>query len=137
MSQQRPVDPGRSSSPWPSLRAPVPPQLQFARSLIEDIPNEPGDDSVHQSADLMDILPPEQVLAGLKGLAAVKGMAALKGAPMVAGAIKMKPGVRFDRFKQLMAGANPLDMGVMEYGKHVQSLGPDMRVKGAELLGAQ
>lgn len=60
---------------------------------------------------------------------------AIPGAGPVVGSLKK--GVPFAALQRAMAGQNPLDLSRKELGKFIQNLGPDIRTKASELMGAQ
>jgi hypothetical protein len=54
-----------------------------------------------------------------------------------AGPIKLKPGIVADKFQRVTGGELPFEYTPKTWGKHVQELGPDIRTKNSELIGAQ
>lgn len=91
-------------------------------------PKTEGDDSIEpslfQADDLTSLLPLKFLAAKMAGAAVPLGIA-------------LKPGVKFKLLRDVMQGENPLDFTRKELGQFIQKLGPDVRTKNSELIGAQ
>lgn len=101
---------------------------------MSDQRNSPWDDSIQPSMDAMDVLPPERALAlAGKGLMAAKGAASFS--PFIAAGLK--PSVPWNRYREIMGGVNPIDLSAKDVGKSLSMLGPSVRDKATEAIGAQ
>lgn len=131
----------------------IPPVLRAFLAAIDDgAYPQPEEDrglepSLIQADDFLPMGEMAALAAKAKGAVAGAGLVGklkgalaaskLEGAGLSGLGVKLKDGIKFDRYRRVMQGVNPLDLTAKELGKHVASIGPDLQSKTLRLSGAQ
>lgn len=108
---------------WPTLvrRLPV---LMVAKAALEDKPGVNGE--ARPSMSPLDFTPWTDIAqVGMEGAGAL--------AADTTGALKLP----WKNLRQVTSGANPLEMSRRQWGQWLQNLGPSIRDKNAQTIGAQ
>lgn len=118
----------------------LPPAILALQKLLDDGPMPDMEEDRGLEPSLVqadDLLPVGKALTVAGKLKAALGGAKLGKMGLAGLGIKLKPNVKFDRYRRVMQGMNPLDLHPTQLGKHVAAVGPDIRHTNQRLIGSQ